>query len=246
MPEITRLAAQGKYADAYRLAEEAERIAPRDPMLAGLWPEISIRVTIETDPSGAAVAMKEYTDLKGEWLSVGQSPLKDLRIPRGYYRFRLTKAGFSTAEGTGGELGRTMRFLMDAEGAAPPGMVRIPGGPFSVRVPGTGLLGPVELEEYWIDKLEVTNRQFKEFVDQGGYQKRDYWKIPIRKDGNPIEWQEAMAHFRDATGRPGPALWEAGSYPPGEDEFPVTGVSWYEAAAYAEFAEKRLRRSITG
>jgi hypothetical protein len=46
--------------------------------------------------------------------------------------------------------------------------------------------------------------------------------------------------FRDRTSRPGPALWEAGDFADGEGDVPVTGISWYEAAAYAEFAGKSL------
>ena len=42
------------------------------------------------------------------------------------------------------------------------------------------------------------------------------------------------------TGRPGPAGWELGSYPAERAESPVSGVGWYEAAAYAEFADKQL------
>lgn len=49
-----------------------------------------------------------------------------------------------------------------------------------------------------------------------------------------------MALLKDRTGRPGPATWEGGDYPVNQDEYPVTGVSWYEAAAYAEFAGRRL------
>ena len=49
-----------------------------------------------------------------------------------------------------------------------------------------------------------------------------------------------MQVFRDATGRPGPSTWEVGDYPQGHDDYPVNGVSWYEAAAYAEFAGKQL------
>ena len=49
-----------------------------------------------------------------------------------------------------------------------------------------------------------------------------------------------MAEFRDATGRPGPSTWEVGTYRRGHDEAPVSGVSWYEAAAYAAFAGRPL------
>ena len=49
-----------------------------------------------------------------------------------------------------------------------------------------------------------------------------------------------MAVFRDTTGRPGPSTWEGGTFPTGKDDFPVSGVSWFEAAAYAQFAGKSL------
>ena len=49
-----------------------------------------------------------------------------------------------------------------------------------------------------------------------------------------------MAEFKDSTGRPGPSAWELGTYPEGRADYPVGGVSWYEAAAYAEFAGKSL------
>jgi pimeloyl-ACP methyl ester carboxylesterase len=91
-----------------------------------------------------------------------------------------------------------------------------------------------------MDRFEVTNRLFKRFVDQGGYQRREFWEHPFEKEGRPLAWEEAMALFRDMTGRPGPATWNLGSYPEGQEEFPVSGVSWYEAAAFAKFVGKHL------
>jgi cephalosporin-C deacetylase-like acetyl esterase len=113
-------------------------------------------------------------------------------------------------------------------------MVRVSG------VPGFERLDPVQLPDYWMDRYEVTNKQFKQFVDSGGYRKRELWKHPFLKDGRTLSWNEAMAEFQDATGRPGPATWEMGEYPQGQDDYPVAGVSWYEAAAYAEFVGKSL------
>jgi dienelactone hydrolase len=49
-----------------------------------------------------------------------------------------------------------------------------------------------------------------------------------------------MRLFLDRTGQPGPSTWEAGDYRDGEDDLPVSGVSWYEAAAYARFVGREL------
>ena len=103
-----------------------------------------------------------------------------------------------------------------------------------------GLAWSATLDDYWIDRFEVTNRQFKAFVDQGGYRRRDYWREPFIDGGRSVPWEEAVERFRDATGQPGPATWKSGTYPDGQADFPVGGVSWYEAAAYAAFAGKSL------
>ena len=91
-----------------------------------------------------------------------------------------------------------------------------------------------------MDRYEVTNRDYKRFVDGGGYENPQFWKEPFIKDGKELSWKDAIALFKDKTGRPGPATWEVGDYPKGQEDYPVAGVSWYEAAAYAEFVGKRL------
>ncbi|MFC1765990.1 SUMF1/EgtB/PvdO family nonheme iron enzyme, partial [Planctomycetota bacterium] len=78
------------------------------------------------------------------------------------------------------------------------------------------------------------------FVDHGGYEKQEYWKHKILKDGKELSWEQAKKDFRDTTNRPGPSTWKGGTYPSGKQKFPVSGVCWYEAAAYAEFVGKKL------
>ena len=53
-----------------------------------------------------------------------------------------------------------------------------------------------------------------------------------------------MAEFADSTGRPGPATWQGGDYPEGQEDYPVSGISSYEAAAYAEFSHKSLPTGV--
>jgi dienelactone hydrolase len=103
-----------------------------------------------------------------------------------------------------------------------------------------GWVGPYDLPTYYIDRLEVTNKEYQEFVDQGGYSKREFWKEKFVKNGHELSWDEAMQQLRDRTGRPGPATWQGGRYPDGQGDYPVSGVSWYEASAYAAFVGKSL------
>jgi dienelactone hydrolase len=118
-------------------------------------------------------------------------------------------------------------------------MVMVLGGRSMPGIPQLPTLA-VDLPDFYLDRLEVTNQEYQTFVDSGGYLRRDLWVHPFELEGRRLSWQDAMARFVDQTGRPGPATWEAGRYLPGRGNHPVGGVSWYEAAAYARFRGKRL------
>ncbi len=107
-------------------------------------------------------------------------------------------------------------------------------------IPGLDHLPAVKLHDFGVDRHEVTNREFKTFVDAGGYRSPAFWQHPFSKDGRTLTFDQAIAQFTDSTGRPGSATWELGSFPEGQDDFPVTGVSWYEAAAFAAYSGKSL------
>jgi formylglycine-generating enzyme required for sulfatase activity/cephalosporin-C deacetylase-like acetyl esterase len=239
MPQITRLADRQEFVDAVDLALRAERFLPRDAELARLWPTISRRLTIESRPTGAEISYTPYGRPE-QWRHVGATPLEHARLPLGIIRVRAEKVGFDPAEDLVG-LGAAPTFELIPTGQAPEGMVRAaaPPSPFSIYI--FSLETPrVKLNPFWIDRYEVTNRQYKQFVNAGGYQRKEFWRQPFVKDGRTIPWAEATAAFRDTTGRPGPATWELGTYPRGQDDLPVSGVSWYEAIAYAAFAGRSL------
>lgn len=95
----------------------------------------------------------------------------------------------------------------------------------------TGVARSSRVLDFYIDRTEVTCAEFAEFVKIEGYRSRDYWS----KAG----WSHRR-QFRDSTGKPGPANWANGSYPLGTENLPVTGVSYYEAEAYAKWKDSRL------
>jgi dienelactone hydrolase len=123
-------------------------------------------------------------------------------------------------------------------GTAP--ILQIEGAPAGLHFPGIENMPPQQLGDFFIDRHEVTQREFKRFVDAGGYSRPEFWRAPFVDGGRTLPFGEAMARFVDRTGLPGPATWEVSDYPEGRDDDPVTGVSWFEAAAYAAFAGKRL------
>jgi hypothetical protein len=89
---------QDKYADAFELARQAERLIPKDPLLASLWPEMSMEVIFETNPARANILYKDYHDLGGAWKELGKSPIRESRVLYVFFRWRIDKAGFTPAE----------------------------------------------------------------------------------------------------------------------------------------------------
>ena len=233
-PEIRRLAATGDYAAAFLVAREARQSVPGDPQLEQLWLDVSMPMNVSSDPEGAEVQLTTYRTAPERWLALGATPLRDVRIPRGLARIRVTKNGYAPFDGTIHPQGG-VRLRLDSIGTTPPGMVRVSGGRDPLRF---GAVSAVD--DFWIDRFEVTNRAFKAFVDAGGYRERVHWRQPLTDNGREMSWDAAMARFRDRTGQPGPATWTNGTYPDGQADLPVGGVSWYEAAAYANFAGKSL------
>ena len=118
-------------------------------------------VELTTSPEGADVQIKNYLAVDAPWEPLGPTPIRDTRVPAGYYRVRIAKPGHVPLEIATGSMRSPISLTPEP---AMPGMVPVEGGSSDLAVAGT-----VRLPDYWIDKLEVTNREFKAFVDAGGY-----------------------------------------------------------------------------
>jgi sulfatase modifying factor 1 len=152
------------------------------------------------------------------------------------------------------------------------GMVWIPGGEFSMgtnvraesvcSLSGTTLdarpIHRVYVDGFWMDQTEVTNAQFKKFVDETGYitlaeKKPTHEEFPDAPIENlvmgsvvfkPTEWPvELNDHYQWWSYEKG-ADWKhplgANSSIVGKENYPVVQIAFEDAQAYAKWAGKRL------
>jgi len=246
IPEIERLINEDNYAAAFSLARESEEDLGDDPTLAALWSQMTLFVTIETEPDAADVSFRSLGDPDAPWQALGTTPVEAARIPRDAFWIRIERQEYEPVEELlppppleyAGDSVVSYSFNLDEERGD--GMVRIPASILWIHFAGFETMPTFRSPSYLIDRYEVTNEQFKRFVDEGGYRTPELWKHRFVRDGQDLAWEQSMAAFRDRSNRPGPSTWNAGTYPEGQGSLPVTGVSWYEAAAYAEFMGKSL------
>jgi len=255
LPEIEKIANNMTYEGhkswiAFNLASEASKFIPNDPLLIRLEQYISWAVKFDSNPSDALVYIKPYDNIDADWRLLGETPIDSIRLPRGSSIIRIKKEGYSTIHDLiwnhWSFRGNNLYYQLQEFGSIPEEMVLLTDTLLSLTsrrslsMPGIEHIGNEKTGDFLMDKYEVTNEEYKRFVDTGGYKNPEYWKYPIVKEGHLLDWEETMNIFTDKTGRPGPATWQIGDYPDGQDDYPVSGVSWFEAAAYAEFAGKKL------
>jgi len=156
--------------------------------------------------------------------------------------------------------------------AAPPGMVWIPGGEFRMGStdplarPDESPIHRVRVSGFWMDTTEVTNAQFRAFIDATGY------KTVAER---PVDWEELKKQVPEGTPKPADEMLLPGSLvftPPdhpvdlrgheqwwawttganwrhpegpasntdGKDNLPVVQIAYEDALAYCKWAGKRL------
>jgi formylglycine-generating enzyme required for sulfatase activity len=155
--------------------------------------------------------------------------------------------------------------------AAPPGMIWIPGGEFTMGSDAADASRAehpahrARVDGFWMDETDVTNAQFREFVEATDYVTTAE-KVPTEEDikrfampgakvpkellfagsvvftppDKPVDLKDATRWWKWTPG----ADWRHPEGPDsnidGKDDHPVVHVSWFDAEAYAKWAGKRL------
>lgn len=152
------------------------------------------------------------------------------------------------------------------------GMVLIPGGTFNMGGDNNQASEDeypkhkVKVDAFFMDATEVTNAQFKRFIDATGYittaEKKPDWEelkktvppgtpkpseellvassLVFKQSSTPISLNDCTQWWSWVAG----ADWKHPAGPKsnlkGKDNYPVVQVSWFDAMAYCKWAGKRL------
>ncbi len=117
--------------------------------------------------------------------------------------------------------------VIKSEVGIPDGMVLIPEGEFKIGYLSdeAGIVeqigNAISLDSFYIDQYEVTNQDFKKFIDENPNWNKENIDSNYH-DGNYL------------------SNWDGDDYPIDKGDHPVVYVSWYASVAYAQWVDKRL------
>jgi hypothetical protein len=151
-----------------------------DSEFARILSQVSIETSIDTTPPGAAVYARSYEEPEAPWELLGTTPVSKRRVPLAPLQLKVEKPGYETLlraalpAKVGPQEGQVplsvdIKWILNPEGTTPEGMTWIDTASGAPRGLSRGL------PRFLIDRHEVTNRQFKAFIDAGGYRDRQFW-----------------------------------------------------------------------
>ena len=196
-------------------------------------------VTLDSTPPGAETSLARLVmttpDAPLQFDLLGRTPLIDHPLVAGQLRGRLRSGSLPPAEAPlrvkAGD--RIKRIFSLATAGTPEGFVLVPAGPVPVQA-------GARLDAFAIGRREVTNAEFLKFVSADGYRTARFWPPTIELDGQDPGVGRGRFEVRRSYRAARSAVLGRGTYPEGKAEHPVVGVNWYEAAAYARFADLEL------
>jgi formylglycine-generating enzyme required for sulfatase activity/dienelactone hydrolase len=236
-PEIERLLDTRQLVKAFDLASQALAVLPNDPRLKALASEATEPVEVTSKPLGARVLVKPYDATDDNWFELGITPFTG--VPATELRWRVEKEGFVTRT-VGRNAWGLLHFELHPEAEQPLGMVYVQGGATTIYDESLHRGPSAEIADFWIDQFETTNVEYRTFLQSDAYGSEELWQPLIAELDLRQPAAAVLSSFVDTTGQPGPATWALSTFQTGNDDHPVQGISWLEAAAYCAFRGKDL------
>ena len=237
IPELIEVFDSGEISKSFKMSRDLLKRYPNNEIIKNYYSKSSRYVKLKTDKLGIDVSVMYPGDSTYNY--IGKTPIDSFVVPNNY-QYHYLKFNYDNAE-------FIERSRMNHDYRFPENTIEIPMGhkPFlGITLRRMWLQGidfeNINIESFSIAVNEVTNKDFQEFVDAGGYENRIYWDFPFQVGSKTYDFNSSMKMFTGKYGRPGPSNWAYGQFPSGLDNYPVTGISWFEARAYAKFLNLTL------
>ena len=232
LPKIIELYDKGEIFDVYFLTERLHKLNPSNEIINNYFKKSRRYVKLNTNVDSVRVSIKIIGD--SLFRQIGITPIDSFTVPkvRDSYLLKLEHKDVSYIE----------KGTFNHKYNLPLKKIKLPqnhkaflGKSFNKMWLQGVQFNNIKIEPFTISKFEVSNKEYQEFIDSGGYSNPKFWHFPITIDNRSYDFKSSMKLFTGKYGKPGPANWSYGKFPDGLENHPVTGISWFEANAYAKF-----------
>ena len=238
IPELIETYDEGKIAESFNKAKELLKEYPDNDIIKNYFEKSSKYFPLKIDKDGVEISVKYAGD--STYTFLGKSPIDSFIAPnlRGNMSHKLNLKYNNLEFELNGK--NRYDYLM------PESIIKVPenhkvflGSNVNMFLQGINF-EETQIESFSLAKNEVSNLEFQEFVDAGGYENPAYWDFPYEVGNKIYDFNSSIKLFTDKYGKLGPANWSYGKFPAGLENLPVTGISWFEARAYARYSKLSL------
>ena len=238
IPELIETYDEGKIAESFNKAKELLEDYPNNDIIKNYFEKSSKYVPLKIDKDGVEISVKYSGD--STYTFLGKSPIDSFIAPNlsGSMSHKLNLKYNNLEFELNGK--NRYDYLM------PESTIKVPenhkvflGSKVNMFLQGINF-EETQIESFSLAKNEVSNLEFQEFVDAGGYENPAYWDFPFEVGNKIYDFNSSIKLFTDKYGKLGPANWSYGKFPAGQENLPVTGISWFEARAYARYSKLSL------
>tara|TARA_A100001015_G_scaffold246138_1_gene282418 strand:- start:400 stop:2658 length:2259 start_codon:yes stop_codon:yes gene_type:complete len=235
IPEIVQLYDDGKTFDVFKLTKTLKKEFPDNKLISSYFKKSSQYSKFKLNKDGVDLYVAYGNDSTYDYL--GKTPIDSIVVPNFKINYVPHKIKIIDGQNVYYE-----SYSADHDYILPNQNVDVPEnhivflGRNNLKTGLQGLyLSDFDLPPFSISKYEVSNKEFQEFVDDGGYENPKFWEFPITIDQKNYDFSSTVKKFTGKYGKLGPSNWSYGKFPNGMDNHPVNGISWFEARAFAKY-----------
>lgn len=238
IPNLIGMYDDGKIAETFSKSRDLMESYPNNEIIKNYFNKSSRYVFLKTDIDGVKIHVKYAGD--SLYTYIGESPIDSFIVPNlwGSYSHDLKLVHNNIEYELKGK-NRHNYLFPDPTIQVPDGHKAFLGGVGRMFLQGINF-EDLKINSFSIGIDEISNGDFQEFLDNGGYENPSYWDFPFQVGDKIYDFNSTIKLFTDKYDKPGPANWSYGKFPSGLDNQPVTGISWFEARAYARYKNLNL------